>query len=217
MSIPVLIIGKSGTGKTTSLRNLDPKDVILIQAVKKPLPFRTSNWKKWDKEKKQGSVFITDKAKTIIQWIDNAKKYGKKIVIIDDFQYTMSNQFMRRSSEKGYFKFTDIAKDAWSIVQAVINSDDDIRVYILSHSSENDDGENIKMKTIGKLLDDKITMEGLFTIVLRSIVKDGKFFFSTQNNGHDTCKSPIDLFDVEIDNDINVIDKQICNYYGIKE
>jgi len=216
MSIPVLILGKSGTGKSTSLRNLDPDECILIQTIKKPLPFKTSEWKKWDTRTKTGSVFVTDKADHMIGFIKNAKRLNKKIIIIDDFQYQMSNTFMRKSLEKGFEKFTQIAKEAWLIIQAVIDADDSLRVYILSHSHEDEYGENIKMKTIGKLLDDKIVMEGMFTIVLRSMVNDGEYFFSTQNNGHDTVKSPMGLFEEkEIENDLKQIDEKICEYYEI--
>jgi len=215
MSIPVLIIGKSGTGKSTSLRNLDPDDCILIQALKKPLPFK-NKWKPWDGEKKSGSVFVSDKAKTIIACIKKAKENKKSIVIIDDFQYQMGNQFMRKANEKGYQKFTDIAKDAWDIVQAVIESDDDLRVYILGHSYEDDLGENIRMKTIGKMLDDKITMEGMFSIVFRSILNDGEYFFRTKNSGCDTVKTPMGMFKKEeIPNDLAEIDAAICSYYEI--
>lgn len=215
MSIPVLVLGKSGTGKTTSLRNLNPDDCFLLQAIKKPLPFR-NNWQFFDPSTKKGSVYVTDNHLSIIKCIQAAHQYNKKIVILDDFQYTMSNEFMRRAMEKGFNKFTEIGKNAWEIVQATINNEHNIRVYILSHTDENDFGENIKMKTIGKMLDDKITMEGMFTIVLRSIFHEGRYFFVTQNNGNDTVKSPMGMFPTyEIDNDLQMIDQTICNYYNI--
>jgi len=217
MSVPILIIGKSGTGKTTALRNLNPNEVLLIQCLKKPLPFKSKNWKPWDANTKTGTVLVSDKSKVIIAGIQKAKENGKKIIIIDDFQYQMANTFMRRSDEKGYNKFTEIAKSVWEIVQAAIYSDDELRVYILSHSHEDEFGENIKMKTIGKLLDDKITIEGMFTIVLRSIISDGEYSFITQNTGKDTSKSPMGMFEnKEIPNDLIEIDSIICDYYGIK-
>lgn len=214
MSIPVLIIGPSGTGKSTSMRNLNPDNVLLIQALKKPLPFR-AGWKPWNNETKKGTIYVTDKASHIVACIEKAHSNNKKIIIIDDFQYQMSNQFMRRAKEKGYEKFTDIGKDAWDIVQAAINSHDEIRVYILSHTQSDEYGENIKMKTIGKMLDDKITMEGMFSIVLRSQIRDGEYIFSTQNNGNDTVKSPMGLFELEIPNDLAEIDAAVCDYYEI--
>lgn len=218
MSVATLIIGKSGTGKTTSLRNLDPEKTLLIQTIKKPLPFRSKKWKMWDGAKKTGSIYVSDKANHMIKCIENAKENGKEVVIIDDFQYQMSNTFMRKALEKGYDKFTNIAKDAWDIIQAVINSDDNIRVYILGHTHEDEFGENIKMKTIGKLLDDKITMEGMFTIVLRSVMSDGQYLFRTQNNGKDTVKSPMGMFgELEIENDLAEIDQKICDYYEITD
>lgn len=216
MGMPVLILGKSGSGKSTSLRSIDPEDALLIQTIKKPLPFKSTEWKQWNFETKQGSVYCTDKASHIIACIKNAKSNGKSIVIVDDFQYQMSNTFMRRAFEKGYNKFTEIGKDAWDIVQAAINVEDDTRVYILSHTYEDELGENIRMKTIGKMLDDKITMEGMFTIVLRCILNDGEHFFSTKNNGKDTVKSPMELFDKgEITNDLGMVDDKICGYYEI--
>jgi len=216
MSIPVLIIGKSGTGKSTSLRNLNPDDCFLVQTIKKPLPFKSYKWQKWNAERNEGSVIHTDDAKKMIHVIKMAKSKSRNIVIIDDFQYQMSNTFMRKAFEKGYDKFTGIARDAWDICQAAIDEDSDIRIYILSHTQEDEYGENIKMKTIGKMLDDKITMEGMFSIVLRSAIDDGHYKFLTKNNGHDTVKTPMGLFESgECDNDLNMIDEKICDYYHL--
>lgn len=215
MGIPVLIIGESGTGKSTSLRNLPPDQTLIIQSIKKPLPFR-NEFKMWDKKEKKGSIVVSDN----VQAIDKALtafpfEYGKKIIIIDDFQYIMANEFMRRSDEKGYGKFTDIAKHAWEIIMRCQEMPDDVIVYFLSHSEDTDSGKT-KAKTIGKLLDDKITLEGLFTIVMRSMRIDGQYLFSTQNNGNDTVKTPMGLFEAEkIENDLNEINNQIKEYYGV--
>lgn len=204
MSITTLILGESGTGKSTSLRKINPEELALIQTIKKPLPFRNSI-----------TQFVTDDWEKIIRAMNQAVKNGKKIIVIDDFQYMMANEFMRRSSERGFDKFTEIANHAWEVFTAAGNLPDDVRVYILSHVTESDSGTT-KIKTIGRMLDEKITPEGMFTIVLRTCVSDGQYFFRTKNNGQDTVKSPIGLFDKDkIDNDLAFVDQSICEYYNI--
>ncbi|MEX2964704.1 AAA family ATPase [Microbulbifer sp. TYP-18] len=207
MSIPVMVLGESGTGKSASLRNLDPNRTLLIQTIKKPLPFRSRGWK----------PAVTDSWERIISGIRKAEELGKEIVVIDDFQYLLANEFMRRSQEKGFDKFTEIGHHAWSVMMAAQQAAEHVRVYLLSHTQTDDFG-NTKAKTIGKLLDEKITVEGLFTIVLRTIVSDQGYHFSTQNNGADTVKTPIGLFDQNrIDNDLALVDSAICSYYGINQ
>lgn len=213
MSTSTLILGPSGSGKSTAMRNLDPANTLLIQVVRKPLPFRTKDWRYFDRETNPaGNVFVTD------QWDGITKLAGKtkrKVVVVDDFQYVLANEFMRRSEERGFDKFTDIGRHAWEVITALTNLPDDVRVYVLSHTQEDDNGR-VKMKTIGKMLDEKITPEGLFTIVLRAGTADGQFYFTTRNNGSDTTKAPIGLFDSDrIDNDLAAVDAAICEYYGI--
>jgi hypothetical protein len=212
MSIATMILGESGTGKSTSLRNLDPARTLLIQAVRKPLPFRTKGWKPYNKVDGSGSIITTDHP----QFIEGAmRKIDREIVVIDDFQYVLANEFMRRSDEKGFDKFTEIGRHAWDILTASTGLADDRRVYILAHTASDEFGKT-KMKTIGKLLDEKITPEGLVTICLRTQVRDGQYHFATQNNGADTTKSPMGMFDEQlIDNDLAAVDAAICNYYGI--
>ena len=218
MGVATIIMGQSGTGKSASMRNLDPSKVLLIQAVKKPMPFKSAGWKPWDGKEKTGSVAVTDNSVHICKAIERAKANGKSIVVIDDFQYIMANEFMRRANEKGYDKFTQMAKNVWDIFQKVIDTDDDVRVYVLTHTQTDEYGQNAKMKTIGKMLDEKITLEGMVTIVLRSHRQEGQYFLTTQNDGSDTVKSPMGMFaDESIDNDLAVIDATICEYYGITE
>lgn len=213
MSIATLIIGNSGTGKSTSMRNLNPQETLLIQVIRKPLPFRSKDWRYFDKEKcKDGNIFVTDQWNAILEV---ARKTKRKVIVVDDFQYMLANEFMRRTDERGYDKFTDIGKHAWEVIASLSQLAEDVRVYILSHSDERDDG-SVKMKTIGKMLDEKITPEGMFTIVLRTIVTDGTYQFSTVNSGHDVVKSPMGLFDTaKIDNDLSAVDAAICGYYGL--
>lgn len=213
MSTTTLILGESGTGKTASLRNMNPADTLLIQVVKKPLPFRSSGWSYFDAEtNKAGNIFVTDNWSRIMAIISKTKRHA---IVIDDFQYLLANEFMRRSDETGFTKFTEIGKHTWELLQAVNNLPDGVRVYIPWHTDISESGKT-KAKTIGKLLDEKITIEGLFTIVLRTAVMDGQYLFSTKNNGSDTVKSPMGLFaDDYIPNDLHEIDRAICDYYEI--
>lgn len=221
MSIATLILGKSGTGKSTSMRNLDPANTALIQVIRKPLPFRSVNWKRYNKETEpQGNVFVTENWASIIKIMRGTKR---KVIVIDDFQYLMANEFMRRSEEKGFDKFSDIAKHAWEVFGVASDLPDDVRVYVLSHIDENEATGAMKMKTIGKLLDEKINLEGLVTICLRTHVDNSgntaeeKYRFITQNTGLDTSKSPEGMFDSEsIPNDLKAVDSAICDYYGIE-
>lgn len=212
MSIATLILGQSGTGKTTSLRNLDPNEVLLIQAVKKPLPFRSKDWKQLTSE--GGSIYVCDNAQKICQVME---KTSRKIIVIDDNQYVMANEFMRRSAEKSFDKFTEIGFNMWSIFQKASALPDDVRVYILSHTEESDMGRT-KIKTIGKLLDEKITLEGLVTICLQTAVVNDQYIFMTKNNGSNTVKSPMGLFESEhIENDLKAVDDAIIEYYNLGE
>jgi len=219
MSIATLILGESGTGKSTSLRNLDPANTLLIQAVKKPLPFRSAAWTPISKENPEGSVFVTDKSETIVQGMARTKR---DVIVIDDFQYTLANEFMRRVTDKevgnaAFQKYNEIARSAWDVLMQASALPDHKRVYILSHTTTDDFGQT-KIKTIGRLLDEKIVLEGLVTIVLRSMKRDGSHVFSTQNSGSDTTKSPLGMFeDAYIPNDLAAVDDAICSYYGLTE
>lgn len=214
MGIPVLVLGESGTGKSASMRNL-PESIVIIQAVSKPLPFRSSMTRR-TKDNTSGAIFVSDDYQRIIKIMNSAASSGRKIIIIDDFQYVMANEFMRRTQERGFDKFTEIASHAWQIIVAAQMLPDDVIVYFLSHVQSGDNGV-IKAKTIGKMLDEKITVEGLFTVVLRTHVEDGSYMFSTQNNGSDTVKSPMGLFDKQyIENDLNEVTKLINEYWSLK-
>lgn len=216
MSIATLIIGESGTGKSTSLRNFKPEDVLLIQAVKKPLPFRSKDWKPVAKGQ-PGSVFCSDDSAKIVEAMSRTTK---NIIVIDDFQYVMANEFMRRVTDNetgnsAFAKYNEIARHAWDVLTAATSLPDHKRVYLLSHTSTDEFGKT-KIKTIGKLLDEKIVMEGLVTIVLRTAVINDQYLFRTRNNGSDTVKSPIDLFaDETIPNDLAAVDAAITEFYGL--
>lgn len=203
MGIPVFILGHSGTGKSTSLRNFKSDEILHINVMRKPLPFKGRFAETYDGDDYTGI------AKAI-----NATE--KKTIVIDDAQYLMANEFMRRSFEKGYEKFTEIGYNFWTLVNgASMDLPFDTIVYFLMHIDSDDNG-NEKAKTIGKLLDEKITLEGMTSIVLKTAVKDGVYTFTTQNNGHDTVKSPLGMFPTyEIDNDLKAVDTTIRKYWEL--
>lgn len=212
MSIPVLILGDSGSGKSASLRNLNPAKTLLIQAVKKPLPFKATGWKVKTSLKSEGNIIQTDDPVAIER---SMRALPHEIVVIDDWQYILANEFMRRSGEKGFDKFTEIGRHAWDILMAAADLAPHRRVYVLAHTQTDELGQ-VKVKTIGKLLDEKITPEGLFTIVLRTRVQDGRHFFATANSGSDPVKAPMGMFDEQlIDNDLAAVDEAVCEFYGI--
>lgn len=203
MGLPVLILGESGTGKTTSLRNCTPERFGVINVSKKPLPFRSQlkPYKSDDYGKITGALKL---AKT-------------PSIVIDDSQYLMVNAFMRRSKEKGYDKYTDIANAHWSLIEFIIsNLPDSMIVYLMSHIDRDQQG-NEKAKTVGRMIDQYITLEGLFTIVLKTRVVDGRYTFQTHNSGFDTVKTPLGMFEAdEIDNDLLLVDDAIRSYYDLE-
>lgn len=208
MSITTMILGQSGTGKTTSLRNMNPAETLLIQVIPKPLPFKS----KWHGVKDGGNIFVSNQWDKICAAME---KTSRDIIVIDDMQYLLATEFMARAHEKGYEKFTEMARHYYDVITTATSLPNNKRVYLLSHTDVSEQGQ-VKAKTIGKLLDEKITIEGLVSIVLRTHVINGQYVFSTKNNGNDTVKSPIALFESEhIDNDLLAVDKAILAYYEL--
>lgn len=209
----ILIIGESGSGKSTSMRNLDPKKTMLVQIIKKDLPFRGKGWSpmaKSEDEKRTGNIVVTRKASQIIKSISNAKALGFDTVVIDDLQYLMSYELFDRVHETGFKKFTEMALGLKDVLD-VGREAEGVNVYFLTHTDASSD--TIKMKTIGKMIDEKLTPEGLFAIVLRAIAKDGEHFFTTKN-ASDTVKTPMGMFEDDlIPNDLAEVDKVIREYY----
>ena len=200
MGLPVLILGESGSGKTFSIMPLDP-DKIGVFLVEKPrLPFR-----------KQFRVIKHADYNIILRVLTESKS---KIYVIDDSQYLLVNEFFDRANELGYQKFTDMALKFRNLIHFVINkTPDDVIVYFLHHT-ETDAAGKLKAKTIGKMLDEKLTVEGLFDIVLRTEIDSEGHWFRTQSNGYDTVKSPYEMFPEKIPNDLAVVDAAIREYYG---
>jgi len=204
MAHKTLVIGDSGTGKSAALRNFKDDEVLVINCANKPLPF------------KNHFETVTPRFEKLTQDVLKAMdSTTKKVIIIDDAQYIMSFQYMRKIKENGWDKWNDIQGDFFNIIKHVDDLPADVTVYFLSHLQRDDEGHE-KIKTMGKMLDEKITIEGLFTIVLKTSVKDGQYFFLTQNSGLDTVKSPIGMFpSYAIDNDLKYVDEKIRNYYEI--
>ena len=206
MAIPVLVIGKSGSGKSASMVNLDPSKVALISVLGKPLPFRG----KFDQ-------YVTDDYAKVIGAI---KATNREIVVIDDAGYLMTNMFMRSHASGGqgnavFALFNDIGDKFWNLIEAIRKFPESKRVYIMMHEDQNDFG-SVKPKSIGKMIDEKVCLEGMFTICLRCLVSSGKHIFRTQSDGSDVAKTPMGMFDTdEIPNDLKLVDDTICSYYEI--
>lgn len=201
MGIPVLILGESGSGKSTALRNFDPSEIGIFNVASKPLPFR-----------KKMMVVNGAGYGTILKSMSNPKL---KAYAIDDSQYLLAFEFFDRAQETGYGKFTELALNFLNLIQFVImNTPPDVIVYFLHHTERRDDGV-LKAKTIGKMLDEKLTVEGLFSIVLLCQARQDKHVFVTQSSGISTAKSPMDMFPGEIDNDLKAVDTAIREYWGL--
>ena len=213
MSNTTLIIGESGSGKSTSLRNLNPKETFILNILDKPLPFRGFK-NKYNSESK--NYYASDDYSVLLAYIKaiNERRPEIKVLIIDDFQYLLANEFMRRSSEKGYDRFTDIGKHAWDVIKALTETREDLYCFVLSHSDQDQMGR-MKCKTIGRMLDDKITLEGMFTTVLYALLVDGEHKFLTQHDGTHLAKSPMDMFaEKYINNDLKVVIEKMMDYFN---
>lgn len=216
MGYPVMIIGQSGSGKSRSLLNLNPETSFLIQSIRKPLPFKgwRDKWKENSKENPKGNLLISDDPQTIVKYMDGISERRPEIraIVIDDSQYIMANEFMRSALEDGFKKFTRIGQSFWEIIIKASKLRSDLHVIFLQHSEVTDLGQT-KAKTIGKMLDEKISIEGMFTIVLRAEVRDGRHVFLTKNSGNDTVKAPEGMFSGdEIENDLNQVIEAIEAY-----
>lgn len=207
MATPVLIIGKSGSGKSTSLRNcVGNEDWNLIRVLNKPLPFKgkINGWS-------------TDDYQTVMKCLAQSKA---KNIVLDDAGYLITNMFMNKHSSAGagngvFTLYNQIGDHFWNLIQYIVKLPEEKIVYVIMHEDTNDFGQ-IKPKTIGKLLDEKVCIEGMFTIVLRCIEESGKHQFVTQSADGAVSKSPIGMFEtLTIDNDLILVEKAIREYYEI--
>lgn len=215
MALPVLVIGRSGSGKTYSLKNFKPEEVGVISVEKGRLPFK-SDIKTVKVPSFIGVEGLNDYAainSAKYSWIQQIVGKSKaKSIVIDDSQYLLVNELFDRAGEKGYDKFTSMAANFRNLIHGINEMEDDNKiVYFLHHSELDTDGRE-KVKTIGKMLDEKLTIEGCFDIVL--YCQDHKFY--TQANNQSTAKSPEDMFELEIPNDLKMVDTTIRKYYGMK-
>ena len=201
--IPILIIGKSGSGKSTSLRNLKKEEYSLVNPLAKRLPF-----------KNDVKGLENNNYEVIKKFI---KETPKDIIVIDDSNYLLTIEMMAKAKEAGYGKFTDIAKHYWDLIEFIKKLDGDKRIYLMSHE-EIDEFGNIKVKTVGKMLENQCSIEGLYTVVLRATNENGEFNFTTKTNGNDIVKTPMGMFeDKTIENDLKLVDDTICDYYSIEK
>lgn len=203
MGIPVLILGESGAGKTSSLRNYSPGEIMIFNVAGKPFPFR----KKLDKVDTPGYQQIKQTL---------ARQQYKKYVI-DDSQYLLAFEMFDRAKDTGYGKFTDMAIHFKGLIDYVIRDTSADTIVYFMHHTETQEGGKVKAKTVGKMLDNQLTLEGLFSIVLLATVEGNQHVFVTQSDGSSTCKSPMDMFQYRIDNDLNFVDNTIRDYWGIPE
>jgi hypothetical protein len=228
MAQSILIVGDSGSGKSTGIKDLNPEETYVFNTANKPLPFK--GWKSKYSSANKNLASLSDMLDKNGERVDFAKvrkfldainnKESIKTLIIDDFQYIFAYEYFARANEKGYDKFTQLAKAMADIATYPIKMRDDLMVIFLTHSEEfydSDGNKRIKAKTIGKMIDNVLTLEGLFSIVLFSKVsktKDGiEYIFETKNSGDNTCKSPMDMFESEtIPNDLAAVREAVIQY-----
>lgn len=202
MGIPILIVGESGSGKSTSLRNFEPEEVSVFNVAAKPLPFR-----------KKLPTRSTSDYGVITQSIMKSKK---KTFVIDDSQYLMCFESFAKAKDSGFTKYTDIALNFYNLVQFVIyQTPPDVLVYFMQHSETDSNTGKTKAKTMGKMLDNQLTLEGLFSIVLMCVTDGRNHNFITQSDGYTTAKSPMEMFPEVIDNDLKMVDQKIREYYEL--
>lgn len=202
MGIGVLVLGESGTGKSTSLRNFETGEIGVLNVAEKPLPF-----------KKRLNVCNTSDYQMISSTISasNMRAYA-----VDDAGYLLQFENFNRSKERGFDKFTEMAVHFKSLLDTIRKSDPDTITYILAHPQFSDDGK-MKMKTIGKMLDNQLTIEGLFTIVLVAEKDDQGYWFVTNGDINSPAKSPYGMFKEErIPNDLKEVDTTIRDFWGLK-
>ena len=203
MGVPVLILGASGSGKSASMRNFEQNEVGIFNVASKPLPFRKQLLKA------DGADYPK-----IIKGLSNPKL---KTYVIDDSQYLLCFEAFARAKETGYNKFTDMALNFYNLIRFVIDkAPKDVIVYFLHHT-ETDENGKLKAKTLGKMLDNQLTVEGLFSIVLLTQVEGNEHCFITNSDGNNTTKSPLEMFEASIDNDLKMVDDTIREYYGLNE
>ena len=200
-SVPVLLIGQSGSGKSTSLRNFKGDEVAVVNVLGKPLPFKS--------DIKAGKC---DDYATILKAIANTPK---KTIVIDDANYLITNEFMNKSSVKGFDKYNEMGNNFFNLINGIKNIQGGKTVYLIMHEDTDENG-NVKPKTIGKLLDDKVNIQGMFTICIRSMFDNGNYIFRLKTNGQDCVKTPFGMFESDsMENDLKTFDEVVREYYEL--
>tara|TARA_Y100001938_G_scaffold149132_1_gene234974 strand:+ start:667 stop:1350 length:684 start_codon:yes stop_codon:yes gene_type:complete len=225
MAQSVLVIADSGSGKSTSIRNLDPKETFIVNIANKPLPFKgwKSKYTQISKDNPKGNMTSASSAAGIVKAMKHVNDNMPHVtnLVIDDWQYMSSFEYFDRANEKGYDKFTQIASNLAQVAKMPKDLRDDLYVFFLTHSEDSTDingNRRVKAKTIGKMIDNALTLEGLFSIVLFGKVKKTEddtleYVFETKNNGENTCKSPMGMFeDNNIPNDLSYVRDCIVKY-----
>lgn len=202
MGVSVLVLGASGSGKSTSLRNFEPGEVAVFDVAGKPLPFR----KRLDVAHRPSYGVIMKKL----------KENSRRAYVIDDANYLMAFQNFALASVKGYDKFTTMAVNFEQLLEASNATDEDTVTYYLMHPEYDADGR-MKPKSIGKMLDSQLCIEGMFPIVLVAQRMEDGYRFVTQTDGNTPAKTPMGMFpDVIIDNDLKMVDSAIRDYWGMR-
>lgn len=198
----VLVIAKSGTGKSSSIRNLKPEQAAVILSSGKDLPFRH-----------ELKTFVPEEYADVVKLIEGSKK---PIIVIDDANYLMSFEEMKRSKETGYGKFTDMAANMFGVFKAILDKQSDQVFYIMAHAAEPEDknDETLRFKTTGKMLSEKVVLEGLSNIIITTEMRDEEFVFRVKTDGKGV-KTPLGMFDTEtIPNDLQLVDAAIRKFYA---
>ncbi len=221
MSNAVLIIGESGCGKSTSIRTLPNDETFIINVIGKPLPFRGANklYTKLSSDGMTGNYYASDDFQSIMRAIQlvNTKRHDIKYLIIDDFGYTITNSFMRKANQKGYDKFTELGLGVFNIMDKVTQLRDGLFCFVMMHTEIDQQGK-YKPKTVGKMIDQYINIEGKFTNVLHALVVDGQYKFLTNNDNLHMAKSSMGLFDeLYIDNDLQYVVSKMNEYFNEEE
>ena len=216
MSNSILILGDSGTGKSTSFRNLDHSKTFIINVLDKPLPFRgyKSKYNRLSADGLTGNYYESDDHDKIMRIIKlvNEKRTDITNLIIDDFGFTITNTYMRRSRESSFAKFADIGRNAWEIISSLRGLRDDLNCIVTMHVDIDQHGK-YRPKTIGKMIDQYCIIEGSFTFVFQSVIIDHQYKFITVNDGQHMAKTPLGCFEESyVENDLNEIIKTIENY-----
>lgn len=205
MGEPIIIYGKSGSGKSSSIETFAEDEIFLINASSKRLPF-------------QKDFKYVMKSTSVPKIIKGLKAMTTKVAVVDDATFIMTREFMKRHGSRDSDQFgmyNDIANGMDDLFESVVTLPDDVRVYIILHEEESDYG-SVKLRTIGKLLDSKCPLAERVTVCLRCVTDGQKHYFRTQSDGRDLSKSPKGMFDLEIENDLKAVDKKICEYWNIK-